>query len=159
MAVPGTNIGRIKVTKQRDMELAAQMGFELMPVTIHITRTGDEIKSCVVEPKDVKPNTTKKSSLTRGLEKIIFNKFNSPTRPAARPGRIEVNGTMINVIDAIDSQVVRESFKSLPENDGVEGAALRKRYQRALHDACKQGDIVYESEKIGLLRDISELRA
>ena len=159
MAVPGTNIGRIKVTKQRDMELAAQMGFELMPVTIHITRTGDEIKSCVVELKDVKPNTTKKSSLTRGLEKIIFNKFNSATRPAARPGRIEVNGTMINVIDAIDSEIIRDSFKSLPENDGVTGSALRNRYQRALREVCRQGDIVYGSEKIGLLRDASERRA
>lgn len=159
MAVPGTNIGRIKVTKQRDMELAAQMGFELRTVVIHETASGDQITSCVVDPKDVKPNTTKKSSLTRGLEKIIFNKFASPTRPAARPSRIEVNGTMINVIDAIDSEIIRDSFKSLPENDGVQGSTLRSRYQRALHEVCREGDVVYGSEKIGLLRDTSERRA
>jgi archaellum biogenesis ATPase FlaH len=156
MAVPGTNIGRIKITKQRDMELAAQMGFELRTVVIHETANGDQITSCVVDPKDVKRNTTKKSSLVRGLEKIIFNKFNSATRPAARPSRIEVNGTMINVIDAIDSEIIRDSFKSLPENDGVTSANLRKRYQRALLDVCREGDIVYGSEKIGLLRDSSE---
>ena len=159
MAVPGTNIGRIKITKQRDMEPAAQMGFELRTVVIHETASGDQITSCVVDPKDVKPNTTKKSSLVRALEKIIFNKFTSPTRPAARPSRIEVNGTMINVIDAIDSQIVRDSFKSLPENDGVTKANLRMRYQRALREVCREGDIVYGSEKIGLLRDASERRA
>lgn len=157
----GTDIGRLKVTKQRDMEMGQPLGFKLVPVVI---REGsglgtDDLTSCYVEQTNYRPNSTRKAGLTRALERIILNKFASADRYVRRPQRIEVNGTMIQVVDAIDSDTIRNSFRSLPENDGVDGAKLRMRYRRALREVCSQGSIVYGSEKIGLLRETAEPKA
>lgn len=147
----GTSHGRMKVTKQRDMEIIAPIGFKLVPVVISEDGSAEEITSCIVQQTEFQQNQAKLSAAARGLQRIIYNKFAAPNR-APRPQRIEVNGTMLHVQDAIDSADVRDSFKNLPENDASEAGAVRQRYRRALREVCSSGALVYGSEKIGLLK-------
>ena len=52
------------------------------------------------------------------------------------PQQIEVNGTMIAVIDAINVEPIRRSFYGLPVNEDVSRDAVRKRYRRAIDEVC-----------------------
>ena len=59
---------------------------------------------------------------------------------------------MIPVIDAIDVGPVREPFKGLPKNDGASQDTVRRRYDRALAEVCRNDNRVYASGKLGLLQ-------
>jgi hypothetical protein len=93
------------------------------------------------------------------LETIIYNKLCAPSRLAQEPQKIEVNGTMIAVIDAIDVKPIRVAFYGLPENEDVSQDTARRRYQRAIKDVCSQGRFVFGSGKIGLLHAYDEQQA
>lgn len=45
--------GQIAVSKQRDVEIGAPIGFKLVPVVVGVDSDGDEMTSCVVEPDAV----------------------------------------------------------------------------------------------------------
>ena len=68
------------------------------------------------------------------------------------PQQIEVNGTMIAVIDAINVEPIRRSFYGLPENEDASRDAVRKRYERALTELRNHEEMVFGSGKVGLLR-------
>ena len=154
----GTGIGRLKVTKQRDMEMGSPLGFKLVKVTIgnHKLR---EITSCIVEQTKYEEVKKPKSEYGKQLEKIIYNKLNATSRAGMEPQQIEVNGTMIAVIDAINVEPIRRSFYGLPVNEDVSRDAVRKRYRRALDEVCSHGDLVFGSGKVGLLRTNSRRQA
>ena len=68
------------------------------------------------------------------------------------PQQIEVNGTIIAVIDAIKIEPIRKSFYGLPVNEDMLRDAVSKRYERALDEVCSQGNLVFGSGKVGLFR-------
>ena len=154
----GTGIGRLKVTKQRDMEMGSPLGFKLVKVTIGNHKLS-EITSCIVEQVSYEEAKKPKSEYGKQLEKIIYNKLNAPSRAGMEPQQIEVNGTMIAVIDAINVEPIRRSFYGLPVNEDVSRDAVRKRYRRALDEVCSHGDLVFGSGKVGLLRTNSRRQA
>ena len=154
----GTGTGRLRVTKQRDMEMGPPLGFKLVPVTIG-TNKFTEITSCIVEQTNYQEANKPKSEFVRRLETIIYNKLCAPSRLAQEPQQIEVNGTMIAVIDAIDVKPIRAAFYGLPENEDVSQDTARRRYQRAIKDVCSHGRFVFGSGKIGLLHAYDEQQA
>lgn len=151
-------IGRLRVTKQRDMEMGSPLGFKLVPVTIAETKTG-EVTSCIVEQTNYQEDKVRKSPYSRSLEKIIYNTFNAAARVSPEPQQIEVDGTKIAVIDAVDVKPVRNAFYGLPENEDASQDTARRRYNRALKEVCGHGDLVFGSGKIGLLRTNNERQA
>ena len=154
----GTGTGRLRVTKQRDMEMGPPLGFKLVPVTIG-TNKFTEITSCIVEQTNYQEANKPKSEFVRRLETIIYNKLCAPSRLAQEPQQIEVNGTMIAVIDAIDVKPIRAAFYGLPENEDVSQDTARRRYQRAIKDVCSHGRFVFGSGKIGLVHAYDEQQA
>jgi hypothetical protein len=62
--------GQIAVSKQRDVELGAPIGFKLAPVVVGLDSDGDEMTSCVVEPSAVSagPNGRLSGHAKRGFE-------------------------------------------------------------------------------------------
>ena len=75
------------------------------------------------------------------------------------PQQIEVNGTMIDVIDAINVEPIRKLFFGLPVNDDVSRDAARQRYRSALTEVCSHADLVFGSGKVGLRRINNERKA
>ena len=46
-------LGRVKVTKQRDLEISPTFGFQLVDVDLGLNRRGRKVTSCVVAPTEL----------------------------------------------------------------------------------------------------------
>ena len=154
MSVPGRRLRLSFGSISRITKLKAKrspLGFKLVKVTIGNHKLS-EITSCIVEQVSYEEAKKPKSEYGKQLEKIIYNKMNAASRAGMEPQQIEVNGTMIAVIDAINVEPIRRSFYGLPENEDASRDAVRKRYERALKELRNHEEMVFGSGKVGLLR-------
>lgn len=88
-----------RVTKQRDLEIAGEFGFGLVPVTLGVNARGKPVTSCVVEARDVSDMKKKKRRPTGKVQRLILAELDKALASEMSERLQLTNGPIVNAVD------------------------------------------------------------
>jgi len=116
----GANFSKIRVVKQRELELGDEMAFSLKTVSIGVdTRTNEEITSCVVQGVNLDDvSTSVKSEKLTDMQKFVYDTivYCLHNRGALKP--MGAQGEVVNCISYVD---LRDALSERGYKDLVDG--------------------------------------
>jgi len=73
----GDNYSSVKIVKQRDMEINAEMYFSLKPVSLGVNKHNEEVKSCTVEVIDAPQRQAKRDDNLTPAQQFVYDQINN----------------------------------------------------------------------------------
>lgn len=147
----GEDFSRVRVVKQREMELGGEMAFRLIPVTLGVNNYMEDVTSCVVEPCDLpaKVNKEAKNTLSAGQKFVydaIIDAFEGAQQRIPEPGMPMMSViTYQDLFSMLDKKGYKTFLKLGDDVDSVTVAEKTKTTTYAARAALKKKGLVFSN--------------
>lgn len=136
-------VGRVTITKQRDLAYAPPIGFRLLPVNVGMTAAGEVVTSCIVERADAP--SSGKSLKAGGQHERALSVLSRLTAEQGKPQAGAIVSVPMVALDTWKAACFGEVFAHLSGNE------LRASFNRVKRELGTKGYITEYQEFCGVM--------